>query len=223
MDETRNMDFTGYQRMMAEVDAALSGMESICGELEMEDTVKALAESKRKLLGHNFSVGILGEFKRGKSTVINSLLEKEIMPADIQPCSATMNRVTYDMQPHVELHMRNGTTKHIQVEELSDYVTKLNRENESRAAEVDEAVVYYPCRFCKNGVDIVDTPGLNDDERMNRITEETIPKLDAVIMVIVPGSPFSMSESEFVRNKLMSSDLGRVIFLVNKIDSIRRI
>lgn len=217
-----NSSYTSYQGMMAKVDTALSGMESICGDLEMDEARKALAQSREKLESHRFAVGIMGEFKRGKSTVINSLLEQEIMPADILPCSATMNRVTYDMQPHAELRMHDGSVRRIQVEELTDYVTKLTSENESRAADVDEAVVFYPCRFCQNGVDIVDTPGLNDDERMNKISEEIIPKLDAVIMVIVPGSPFSMSESEFVRNKLMSSDLGRLIFLVNKIDTIRK-
>lgn len=214
--------YTSYQGMMAKVDTALSGMESICGDLEMDEARKSLAQSREKLESHRFAVGIMGEFKRGKSTVINSLLEQEIMPADILPCSATMNRVTYDMQPHAELRMQDGSVRRIKVEELTDYVTKLTSENESRASEVDEAVVYYPCRFCQNGVDIVDTPGLNDDERMNKISEDIIPKLDAVIMVIVPGSPFSMSEAEFVRNKLMSSDLGRLIFLVNKIDTIRK-
>lgn len=217
-----NSSYTSYQGMMAKVDSALSGLESICGDLEMDEARKVLVQSREKLESHRFAVGIMGEFKRGKSTVINSLLEQEIMPADILPCSATMNRVTYDMQPHAELRMNDGSVRRIRVEELSDYVTKLTSENESRAAEVDEAVVYYPCRFCQNGVDIVDTPGLNDDERMNKISEEIIPKLDAVIMVIVPGSPFSMSEAEFVRNKLMSSDLGRLIFLVNKIDTIRK-
>ena len=217
-----NSGYTSYQGMMAKVDTALAGMETVCGSLEMEEARRALAGSREKLENHRFAVGIMGEFKRGKSTVINSLLEQEIMPSDIRPCSATMNRVTYDMQPHAELRMIDGTTRRISVDELTDYVTKLNSDNESRAANVEEAVVYYPCRFCQNGVDIVDTPGLNDDERMNKISEEIIPKLDAVIMVIVPGSPFSMSEAEFVRNKLMSSDLGRLIFLVNKIDTVRK-
>ena len=100
-------------------------------------------------------------------------------------------------------------------------MTKLDEEKEAQAAKVEEAVVYYPCKFCQNGVDIVDTPGLNDDERMTRITEEIIPKLDVVIMVLVPDNPFSISEADFVLNKLMTSDLGRLLFLVNKIDTVR--
>lgn len=214
--------YAEYKSMVSSINNALIELEKVCGEMKMEENRKDLEKIRTKLAEHRFAVGVMGEFKRGKSTVINSLLEKEIMPSDILPCSATMNRVTYDMHPHVVLHMRDGSTKDISVDRLASYVTKLTGENESRAAGVDEAIVYYPCRFCQNGVDIVDTPGLNDDERMNKISEEVIPKLDAVIMVLTPDNPFSMSEAEFVRSKLMTSDLSRLIFLVNKIDQVRR-
>ncbi len=221
-NENAATDYSTYQSMVTQVSTSLTELGKVCSRMNLEESLRSVENSREKLATHKFSVGVMGEFKRGKSTVINSMLEKEIMPADILPCSATMNRVTYDLTPHVELKLQDGRVKSIGVDELSSYVTKLTQENESRAAEVEEAVVYYPCRFCQNGVDIVDTPGLNDDERMNRISEEVIPKLDAVIMVLTPDNPFSMSEAEFVRNKLMSSDLSRLIFLVNKIDIVRR-
>lgn len=214
--------YQGYQEMVIKVNSGLEQMEKICGQLGLNDRSEGLRATGERMASHKFSVGILGEFKRGKSTVINSLLEKEIVPSDVLPTSATMNRITYDMNPHAQILMRDGSVKEIQVEQLVDYVTKLDEEKEATAANVEEAVVYYPCKFCQNGVDIIDTPGLNDDERMNRVTEEIIPKLDAVIMVLVSGSPFSMSESEFVRNKIMASDLGKIIFLVNKMDQVRR-
>lgn len=217
----RDQDYTSYHGKVAEVNTALTQMSKLCGQLELEESRKTIEASRHKLTSHKFSVGIMGEFKRGKSTVINALLGREIMPADILPATATMNRVTYDLQPHARVIKNDGSMIEIPVDEIAKYVTKINDENAKRAEMVDEAIVYYPCQFCQNGVDIVDTPGLNDDERMDRISEEIIPKLDAVIMVIVPGAPFSKSEAEFVRNKLMGSDLGRLIFLVNKIDTIR--
>lgn len=214
-------DYASYHGNVAEVNTALSQMGKLCDQLELTENKKAIENSRHKLKSHKFSVGIMGEFKRGKSTVINALLGREIMPADILPATATMNRVTYDLQPHAQVIKNDGSVIEIPVDQISDYVTKTNDENAKRAEMVDEAIVYYPCQFCQNGVDIVDTPGLNDDERMDKISEEIIPKLDAVIMVIVPGAPFSKSEAEFVRNKLMGSDLGRLMFLVNKIDTIR--
>lgn len=222
-NEQKNLgsDYATYQSMVSQVSASLLELEKVCRRLKLEENAKNLKKSREKLADHKFAVGIMGEFKRGKSTVINSLLEKEIMPADIMPSTATMNRVTYDLQPHAELQMMDGSVKSVPVDQLKNYVTKLTGESERMAANINEAVVYYPCKFCQNGVDIIDTPGLNDDERMNKICEEVIPKLDAVIMVITPDSPFSMSESEFVRSKLLASDLGRLIFVINKIDTIQ--
>ena len=169
----------------------------------------------------------MGEFKRGKSTVINSLLGQEVVPADIMPCSATLNRIVWDAVPHAQINFKpdeSGRTprpKDVSVEELSGYVTKLTSESEEQASMVEDAVAYYPCKFCQDGVEIIDTPGLNDDERMDKISESVIPMLDAIIMVVVPGSPFGISEANFVRNKIMTSDLSRLIFIVNKIDTIR--
>lgn len=213
--------YTSYHGMVAEVNTAMTELSKLCGQLEMEENQRSIDQSRKKLAEHKFSVGIMGEFKRGKSTVINALLGAEIMPADILPCTATMNRVTYDLTPHAQVITSDGSAMDVPVDQIKDYVTKLNEESDKRSESVDEAIVYYPCKFCQNGVDIVDTPGLNDDDRMDRISEQVIPKLDAVIMVVVPGAPFGKSEADFVRNKLVGSDLGRLIFLVNKIDTIR--
>lgn len=214
--------YQSYQEMVIKVNGGLEKMEQISRQLNLAEKESALRSSRKKMASHKFSVGILGEFKRGKSTVINSLLEAEIVPADVVPTTATMNRITYDLTPHAEVLMKNGSIKTIGVDELKSFVTKLDETCEATAADVEEAIVYYPCKFCQNGVDIIDTPGLNDDARMNKVTEEVIPKLDAVILVVAAGAPFSMSEAEFVRNKIMASDLGKIIFLVNRMDMIRK-
>lgn len=213
--------YNSYHAMSGEITEGLSRMADLCGQLGMDSRRQALLDGKKRLQSHKFSVGILGEFNRGKSTVINALLGREIMPTDILPCSATMNRVSYGLEPRVQLSMVDGTVEDIGVDELAQYVTKLDEDSSAKAEKVEEATVFYPCRFCQNGVDIIDTPGLNDDERMNKITERTVPKLDAVIMVVGADSPFSMSEANFVLGNLMCSDIGRLIFLVNKIDLVR--
>lgn len=218
MGEQNN--YTNYQGMVNTVTAGMVKLDGVCRHLAMEPQAQELAGINDRLKNHVFSVGIMGEFRRGKSTVINALLGQDIVPADIVPCSATLNYVRWDANKRAEIHFKDGKTKEVEVEELSQYVTKITKESEAMAANVEDAVVYYPCPFCQNGVQIVDTPGLNDDERMTAISENVIPTLDAIVMVIVPDSPFSQSEAEFVRTKVMASDLGRIIFVVNKIDTI---
>ncbi len=213
-------NYKNYQSMVTAVTTGINRLDGVCRHLSMDAQADDLNSIGERLENHIFSVGIMGEFKRGKSTVINAMLGSEIVPADIMPCSATLNYIKWDASKHARVRFKDGTTKDIPVEELSDYITKITEESERQAENVEDATVYYPCRFCQNGVQIIDTPGLNDDERMNAISESVIPTLDAIIMVTVPGSPFGISEAEFVRNKIMTSDLGRIIFVVNKIDTV---
>ena len=221
METAANNGYVNYQSMLSKINYGAIELEKICGELEMEERAQAIRDVKTKLQNHTFSVGIMGEFKRGKSTVINALLGKEILPADILPCSATLNQIQWDVKPRAEVRFKDGSVKEVEIDELANYVTKLTTESEQNAANVQDAVVYYPCQFCQNGVRIIDTPGLNDDERMNQVAESVLPILDAIVMVIVPDAPFSISEADFVRNKVMVSDLGRIIFVINKIDMVR--
>lgn len=212
-------EFVNYRQKCECLSSALLDMGKLCTEINLLDESEKMKDMSEQLLQHRFSVGVMGEFRRGKSTVINSLLGEKVMPSDIRPCSATMNRVTYGQEKKAVINMRDGRCKDISIEELPKYVTKLEEYNDMAAA-VDEAIVYYPSHFCKDGVDIIDTPGLNDDERMNKVSQEIVPKLDVMIMTLIPDSPFSISEARFVRDTLLTEDLSKMIFLVNKIDSV---
>ena len=122
--------------------------------------------------------------------------------------TAAITRVTYSEEKRISVLCKDGTRESATIGQLAGFATKRDAERAERNAEnVEDAVVYYPTPFCQNGVQIVDTPGLNDDERMTAISENVIPTLDAIIMVIVPQSPFSASEAESVRSKVMTSDL----------------
>lgn len=215
-----NGSFVTYQKMVRETSKRIAALKKICGKLNMNDAQSALVELEKKMDSKTFNVGIMGEFKRGKSTVINALLGQEIVPADVIPTSATLNYIRYGSSPSAIVRFKDGTEKEIGVNELEAYVTKLTAEYASVAENVESSVVSYPCPFCQNDVQIIDTPGLNDDERMEKVATEVIPSLDAIIFVLVHGSPVSKTESDFLRTKIMTSDLGRIIFVVNQIDLV---
>ncbi len=213
-------NYINYQSMITSVATGLKQVSGVCNHVSMNAHVESLNQLQKKLSNHTFSVGIMGEFRRGKSTVINALLGQAIVPSDIVPCTATLNYIKWGTTKRGVVIFRDGSKKEVSIDELSNYITKITVEAEKMAETVKDAVVYYPCPFCQNGVQIIDTPGLNDNEMMTAISENVIPTVDAIIMVLVPDSPFSMTEADFVRNKVMTSDLGRIIFVVNKIDII---
>ncbi|MEZ2228940.1 MAG: dynamin family protein [Microcoleus sp.] len=171
-----------------------------------------------KLENQSFSVAIIGEYKRGKTTLINALLGKDILPTDIKPCSASINRITYSLNPLVKIIFKDGREEEVSIDKLKDYITKLTPESEKIASNVKEAVIYYPTHYCQNNVDIIDTPGLNDNDSMDLVTLSVLPQVDAAIVVILAQAPFSEYERAFLEDKLMISDLGRIIFVVNGID-----
>jgi len=220
MVEQKDFGYIGYQEMIADMTAALESAGEVMTQLELSKQAEQAKEASDRIKSHVFSVGIMGEFKRGKSTVINALLGAEIAPSDVVPASATLNRITYGMKPKATIVYKDGRREEVPVDKIADYVTKITEGAAATAELVDQAVVEYPCQFCQNNVEIIDTPGLNDDERMDAISEAVIPRLDAVVLVLSAGSPFSKSEAEFVRNKLMTSDVTRLIVLVNRIDTI---
>ncbi len=212
--------FADYKKTIHAVSGDLRQLLEIAEEIKMENAGALVKDMIKRVEENSFSIAVVGEFKRGKSTFINALLGKDILPSDILPCSATLNRVTYGVKPNVLIKFKDGREEQIGIDKLPDYVTKLTEESEGMASTVREAVVTYPIPYCQNNVEIIDTPGLNDDANMTDVTLSVLPQVDAAILVIMANSPFSEFERAFLEDKLLTSDLGRVIFLVTAIDRL---
>jgi len=207
--------YASYRETVDELLESLRQLQEYSVSLSLDNTAKSIGDVVEKVENEHFEVAIVGEFKRGKSTLINAILGQEVLPADVLPATATLNRVTYSKEPYVMVEYKNGSSEKVDIEHLQDYVTKLSYESEKTAQTVKEATVYYDTEFCKNHVDIIDTPGLNDDEQMTNVTMSILPEIDAAVFVISANSPFSQFEKEFLENKMLTSDLGRIIFAVN--------
>jgi predicted GTPase len=210
--------YGSYQAYKATVDdivEELGKLKEFAESLMLEKTANSIAETLEKAADEHFEVAVVGEFKRGKSTIINAILGEDVLPSDVLPATAALNRITYSSDPHVSVEFKDGSQIRVPVEQLSEYVTKLTFESEKTAENVKQATVYYDTAFCKNNVDIIDTPGLNDDEQMTNVTLSILPEIDAAVFVISANSPFSQFEKEFLENKMLTSDLGRIIFVVN--------
>lgn len=216
--ELRKLEFT--------IAAELNKLRELASRRGLTSYLGAIDATLGRIESHSFAIAVVGEFKRGKSTFINALLGQEILPADVAPASATLNRVTYGTKPSIHIKYwqeedRARLPQSIGIDELPAYVTKLTPESEAMAAKVEEAVIFFPSRFCLNNVSIIDTPGLGDEQRMTDVTLGVLPSVDAAILVIMPESPFSGSEGEFL-NKHLLQDLHRIFFVVTAIDRIPR-
>ncbi len=212
--------FSGYKNVTNRIMNDLKTLNEISQKLSLQGNSDLIQETINHLATDTFGVAVIGEFNRGKSTVINALIGKGILPMDILPTTATLNKITFSVEPYIDILYKNGMTEQIGIEQLESYVTKLSKEYEEKAKTISEATVYYPVNYCKNGVTIIDTPGLNDENAMTEVTLSVLSKVDAAIMVIMADAPFSDSERAFLESKVITADLGKVLFVVTGIDKL---
>jgi len=212
--------FSSYNSIVNTITHDLKKLREFSQDLKLDGNASAIDVVLKRLADSSFSVAVVGEFKRGKSTLINALLEKDVLPTDVLPCSATLNKIKYDIDKFVEITYKDDSVEKIGIDQLGNYVTKLTKESEERAKTVKEATVHYPVPYCKDGITIIDTPGLNDDEAMTEVTLGVLPHIDAALMVIMAQSPFSKSEADFLESKIIANDVGKVLFVVTGIDTL---
>lgn len=187
---------------------------------ELKQLQSEVSKLRQNFETKQFRVAVVGEFNRGKTTFVNALLGKEILPADYLPTTAAINRITYGDEPNAYVVMKNGQIQSVQIAELAEYITKLTTSATEKASQIDEAVVEYPSLFCRNGVDLIDTPGMNDEDDMNQVTISRLEEIDLAIVTVDSSMPFSMTECAFTVQLLESPQVCQIIIVATKIDMI---
>lgn len=181
------------------------------------EEIRALAAD---LESRTYRVAVIGEFKRGKSSMLNALLGASVLPTDILPMTATVNRIVYGSKKEILISYRDGRTQRADISELSEYVTKMTERLEEVSREIREVTVFYPSVFCQNHIELFDTPGLNDDDPMTAVTLSVLTEIDAAIVVISAVMPFSMTERKLILQLLEHPEIRNIVFVVTFIDQV---
>lgn len=183
-------------------------------------TVSVLKELQQDMENDFFTVVVLGEFKRGKSTFINALLQDELLPVDVLPETATINALMYNDTPTVQVVMNDGREE--KGEATREYLQRFSaRQEQNLANDVKYIKIGYPSEILKNKLVIVDTPGVDDiNESRSEVTYRFIPKANAVIFLLDAKSPLKKTEKDFIDTKLLPLGLDTILFAANKYDAV---
>lgn len=169
-----------------------------------------------------FRIAVVGEFNRGKSSLLNVLLGQQILPEGVVATTATINRITYGTQPRACIRYKDPVVPGTEValDELAKYVTKLTEESQTAAEAIDEVVIEYPSLLGLTNVDFLDTPGMNDDLDMNERTIGRLEQADMAIVALHPSFPYSDTENQFVLSLLEKPCIGQILFVCTHMDQM---
>ena len=70
-------------------------------------------------LNTDFSLLVMGDFKRGKSTLVNALLEQELVPVNVAPETVTINRIQFGQETTAVAHLHDGQEMDISIKDLA--------------------------------------------------------------------------------------------------------
>ena len=101
----------------------ITGTNSLLNESDGTGNERLLAV-KEQLISNHFNLVVLGQFKRGKTTLINSLVGNEILPSSVVPLTSIVTILKFGNDIRCDIFMNDGTEKSIKIEELHDYVTE---------------------------------------------------------------------------------------------------
>ncbi len=183
-------------------------------DLDLSDRESCL-EWREKLETDTFNLVVVGQFKRGKTCLINAMLGAEILPVSVIPLTSIVTVLVYGEAKAAKVCFKNGETADIPAESVSHYVTETGNPNNVKG--VSEVTVFYPSPYLKDGVRLVDTPGVGSVYIHNTdVAYRFLPRSDAALFLLSVDQPVSSAEIEFLKD--VREYAARIFFLLNKTD-----
>ncbi|HTS45501.1 MAG TPA: dynamin family protein, partial [Puia sp.] len=196
----------------------LEQMKELAIDIAGKDFIAEITALQIKIQTEKLYIVVVGLFKKGKSSLINAILKKEILPVGVTPLTAIVTLLEYTSgEPFVEVLFKDGRSEIKSPGDISSFVSE--DENPDNQKQVDLV------RICDNTpllklVSLVDTPGLGSAfEHNTNATLQFVPKIDAAIVVLGADLPISKIEMEFLEN--LKDIVPKLILALNKIDLVK--
>jgi len=213
--EMRAADVIDSARSATDGATRLLTLATIAEELGAPEVADESRELAARVSEGRFYVACVGQFKRGKSTLINALIGQPILPTGFIPVTAVPTVIRFGTKAKARIRTRQGDWKDILVSDLKQDVTEeLNPENQKG---VQGAELFVPSPRLASGMCIVDTPGLGSVFTGNTAaTQAFIPHIDAALVVVGADPPLAGEELALV--EAVGKQVQELILVLNKAD-----
>ena len=198
-----------------ELTAAIERLAQLADQQGVPDVAATLQELAQRVQRHEFRLAVAGQFKRGKSTVINALLGRALLPADVLPLTSVPTIVGQGPENRASVVLQTGATLSIPLEDLPAFATEIH--NPGNVRGVEHIAVEIPDRMPVSNLSLIDLPGIGSTVEANsRIAYASLDMADAAILVTGADPPLTEPELRFLET--LTRRVARVFVVQNKRD-----
>ncbi|WP_442574791.1 dynamin family protein [Microbacterium sp. F51-2R] len=193
----------------------VGSMGMVAADAGRADLAKRLEQTRERLLDPDVRVIVVGEFKQGKSKLINALVNAPACPVDDDIATRVPTAVGYAEQTSAWVVVRKEDAapapsgpqlerREVPIEELSDYVSE--RGNPGNERQIVSAEVRLPREILKGGLKLVDSPGVGGLDSSNAVaTLSALSAAHAVLLVSDASQEYTEPEVQFLKHAMRIS------------------
>ncbi len=232
------MDTRSYKIALEAINKEIDSIHNIAENANVPETIlNQIIELKESSLSDDFKVLVIGEFSSGKSTMVNALLGEPILPERATTATAIITEIRYGKQKKAVIYPKENAQGvcdppfEVSIADLRKYLLigkNLDLELDDKANTVEGNVIespykkmeiYWPLKILEDGVELVDSPGLNDPTSYGLVTNEYLHKVHAIIYLmngLNAGKRTDYDEIEELRKR----EFKTPIFVITRYDNI---
>ena len=201
-------ELRGLPSLVEELLEAVDGLAPASVRHDLEQAGRRLAEERLNLV-------VLGEFKRGKSTLVNALLGADVVQTGVLPLTAAVTALRYGESERVIVDFEDGGRYAARLGVIPEFTTEAGNPDNRRGVRL--VTIELPNALLASGLQLVDTPGIGSVFAHNTATAlGFLGQVDTGLFTLAADQPLSSTEEELIREAC--ERLPRLIFALNKVD-----
>lgn len=208
---------------LAELEGKISS-----GGLGLDSQLEDMKAVENNLRQGGFRLLILGDMQRGKSTFLNALIGEDLLPNDVNSCAAILTILRYGQQKKVTVYFHDKQQpQQLDLQQFKQAYTinltgtkQLEPDKQQVFLNVSHAIIEYPLPLLEKGIEIIDSPGLNDTEYRNELSLGYINNCHAVLFVMQASQPCTLAERRYLENYIKDRGVS-IFFSIDAWDGIR--
>ncbi len=171
----------------------LKKLEQVISEQGLVDYRDRLSAILDRAESTSFEIALFGRVSSGKSSLLNHIVGFDLLPVGVNPITAVPTRIAFGREPRLLVHIAGQRPQIFGVERIPEFVTE--RQNPSNRRRVERLVVEFPSDRLKDGVVLVDTPGLGSLASAGATeTLAYLPRCDLGVVLIDAGSTLTSED-----------------------------